>query len=167
MTLQRSAAKPVDVDVDDLAGANVALQDDLRLRIRDGGFGCASVGAGLIKGRAEVSCVDARKHLAGLDGLVVGDGRLGDVARDLGSDRRIIRLHVGVVRGDQEASVRPISVTVVGSSADGAWQGGDNQAALQHRFRLGFDHGRRRDGGGEFLLAGHLNHEGLSISRVD
>ena len=75
------------------AGAGAAALGDF-LRVRDGDvgrmrlcFGQAERGLGLIHASLKIAWIDLYQHLAGLNGLIVVDEDIGDVARDFRGDR--------------------------------------------------------------------------------
>ena len=65
-----------------------------------------------------VAVVDAGDDVAGFHRGVVLDGDVGDVAGDLGRQRRVLGADVGIVGADQIAARRPPVVAVVGAAAE-------------------------------------------------
>ena len=106
------------------------LQHDLGIQVLDGGLRRAEVGPRRRERCLEIPVVYAGKNLSRLDPLVISDKNLGDVAGDLRCDRRIIRLHVGVVRRFEISARRPVVMTVVPGPGRPGEQGNRNQAAL-------------------------------------
>ena len=78
------------VDLRQLQGYLGVLVGDIGLRLGDGGLA-------LRQSRPVVALVDPHQHLAGRDGLVVGDLERRHIAADLGADGHIVGLQVGVV----------------------------------------------------------------------
>ena len=76
------------------------LRVELGLLAGDRGLGGGDIGLGLVERDLEVAVVDPRQHLAGLDGLVVADQHLGEIAGDLGRDGGVVGLDIGVVGRD-------------------------------------------------------------------
>ena len=59
-----------------------------------------------------VAVVDGGDHVAGVNVGVVLDGNRGEIAGDLGGERRVVRSHVGIVGRDHEPADRPPVVAV-------------------------------------------------------
>ena len=93
------------------------LNVELRLLAGDGRLCRGHVGLGLFERDHEVAVVDPRQHLAGLDVLVVADQHLGQVARDLWRDGRVVSLYIGIVGGDEKAADGPVVPAIPGSAA--------------------------------------------------
>jgi len=72
-----------------------------------------------VDGELVVAVVDGGDHVAGMDVGVVGDGNAGDITGDLGGQRRVVGLHIGVIGRDGEAPNRRIIVAVPAGDADG------------------------------------------------
>ena len=117
------------VDVDRRLGRfdHGLLNVELRLLAGDGRLRRGDVGLGLVERDLEVAVVDPRQHLAGLDALVVADQHLGQVARDLRRDGRVVGLHIGVVGRDEKAADGPVVPAIPGR----ARQHGDCRARHQ------------------------------------
>ena len=84
------------------------LQDQLGVDRADLAFRGLPVGDRLTQSGLEIPVVYGSEHLTRLDRLIVGDQHLGDVAGDARGDQGIVRLHIRVVGGNQEAPGLPI-----------------------------------------------------------
>ena len=109
------------------------LAGDRRPRGRD-------VGVGLFERDLVVAVVDAGEDLAGLDRLVVAHQHRAQITRDLGSDRVVVGLNIGVVGRDLETSDRPIVPAVIGAERErreaGAAEEKPAQAAARRSRRV-------------------------------
>ena len=72
--------------------------------------------------------------VAGLDALVVGDRDGGDVAGDLGGERVMSRLHIGVVGRDHEAAFGPPLTAIIGAERQSRRQHGQDHGLLAGPF---------------------------------
>src|SRR5581483_3537844 len=98
------------------------LQLDLGIEVVHGGLRSRDIGMGLIQRGAEISVVDARQKLAGLDRLVVRHRDFGDVAGDLRRDDGGIGLHIGIVGRLEIAAGRDVAVAEVSGNRDAGCQ---------------------------------------------
>ncbi len=98
------------VDIDGCPGRidHRLLNPELGLLARDRGLRRRDIGPGLVERHLKVALVDPGQHLTGADRLVVADLYLAQIAGDLRRDGGVVRLHIGVVGGDQILADGPI-----------------------------------------------------------
>ena len=99
------------------------LQGDLRIEVAHRGLGRRDIRVGLVERRLEIAVVDPGQQVAGLDGLIVADQHLRDVAGDFWRDDRRVCLHIGVIRRFQVAADGEVAVTEIRRRCDAERQG--------------------------------------------
>ena len=98
------------VDIDRRLGGvdHCLLNPELGLLAGDRGLRGLYIGLRLVERHLEVTLVDTGQHLPGADTLVVADINLAQIAGDPGCDGGVVRLHIGVVGGDQILTDGPV-----------------------------------------------------------
>ena len=125
-------------DVGHGRGFKRLLGSNLCARLSGSGFSLRQGGLGFGQPGVIVASLEHDQKIARLYGLIVCDGDLGDIALDLGGDRRDVGPDVSIVRADFEtASVPPLN-TLPEPEQHG--QTGDSE----HRIAADIDGFRRR-----------------------
>ena len=94
------------------------LLRDLLGQRRNGRLPRRDVGARVVERGLVIARVDAGNDLTRLDGLVIVDWNVGDVARDLGADHCRMHVDIGVVGRDEVAARGPIVAAVISAGKD-------------------------------------------------